>query len=78
MSDDSDYSADFTGSDNDSGEEEEKELPTLKDALLQFYKKHAPSDVKKVDSIMAKYAGREAVIFKALRKKCVGSAGVWS
>jgi hypothetical protein len=65
MSDDSDYSADFTGSDDDDAGEE----LSLRDALVKFYKKHAPGDEQKVDNILTKYAGREAVIFKALRKK---------
>jgi len=65
MSDDSDYSADFTDTDS----EDEPEATTLKEALVQFYKKHAPKDVHKIDGILEKYGGREAVIFKALRRK---------
>lgn len=66
MAEDSDdYSADFTDEDSDHATEN----ISLHDALLNFYRRYAPSEIFKVDNILKKYAGREAVIFKALRRK---------
>ena len=69
MSDDSDYSADFDEPGGEDSSEEEQEELSLEQALVKFYKKHAPKESHKVESILKKYAGREAVIFKALRRK---------
>ena len=51
---------------NNTGNEEGGSENTLKSRLTRFYQKYAPEKLAKVDSHLAKYAGREDEFFKAL------------
>nr|CCA18228.1 nuclear pore complex protein putative [Albugo laibachii Nc14] len=42
---------------------------TCRDRLVQFYQKHNPEKLNDVDKTLAKYAGRETVLFELLEKK---------
>jgi HSP20 family molecular chaperone IbpA len=49
--------------------EQERQTSEAREVIVAIYKKYDPSKVKKVDQIMAKYKGREEVLFKKLREE---------
>jgi hypothetical protein len=44
-------------------------IPEIKKEMERIYKKHNPSKVEEIDSIVLKWKGREGMIIRALQKK---------